>query len=238
MNWLLIIVIVFFAWNLVWGYRRGLLLVVYSLTAWLAALMFVTWATPFVSGYIINYTDLDEHIKEQTMETLHEIVLTDSGSSSKEQGASGALKPKSVQQLGIPLPEVLTEYLAEGDDVADQFLESSGIYEQIAGQISHMVVKGISFLTVLLITMVLLKVVEKTLDLVSKIEVVSEINKAAGLIAGGIKGMILIWLAFAGIAALAATESGMALSSCIYENPLLTWIYENNLVLSVIMLFL
>lgn len=238
MNWFLIIVVIFFAWNLVWGYYKGLLLVVYSLTAWLAALIIVTWATPYVSNFVIEYTDMDERIEQRVLDTFHEMILTEESPAASDD-EKGAAEPgeRSIQDLGIQLPEALTDYLVGTNEMADRFLEDSGIYEQVAAQVSRMLIRGIAYAAVLFATMVLLKILEKALKIISKIEGISQVNKAAGLIVGAVKGLLLIWLAFAGIAVFAATEPGMALSSYIYENPLLVWLYENNLVLSIIMLF-
>ena len=42
MNWLLILVVLLVAGNIVWGFFRGFLRVVYSMAAWILILVFVT----------------------------------------------------------------------------------------------------------------------------------------------------------------------------------------------------
>lgn len=49
MNWLLIAVICIIAWNVVRGYTRGVLRMVYSLAAWIVMLAASTWQ-PHMSG--------------------------------------------------------------------------------------------------------------------------------------------------------------------------------------------
>ena len=46
MNWLLIAVICIIAWNVVRGYTRGVLRMVYSLAAWIVMLAASTMAAP------------------------------------------------------------------------------------------------------------------------------------------------------------------------------------------------
>ena len=41
MNWLLILVVLLVAGNIVWGFFRGFLRVVYSMAAWILILVFV-----------------------------------------------------------------------------------------------------------------------------------------------------------------------------------------------------
>ena len=59
MNWLLILVILIIAGNIAWGIYRGFLRVVYSVVAWVLILVFVTWATPFVSEVLAEHTNID-----------------------------------------------------------------------------------------------------------------------------------------------------------------------------------
>lgn len=247
MNWLLIVVVCVFAWNLVWGYQKGLLLAVYSLVSWIVVLAIVTWATPYVSAYIIDHTNIDEQIQGRTIEMLHGIVLQDEEETQETLDtidSAGTFSDNDssakddLAELGIQLPSAITEQLLDVDNLTDQFLENTGIYEEVARNISHMIINGAAFLGVLFITMILVKAIEKALDVISKISGISEINKFAGLLAGGGKGLLLIWLFFAGIAIAGTTEWGMNLTSLIYENKLLVWLYENNLVLSVILIFL
>ena len=53
MNWLLIAVICIIAWNVVRGYTRGVLRMVYSLAAWIVMLAASTMAAPYVRDQIL-----------------------------------------------------------------------------------------------------------------------------------------------------------------------------------------
>lgn len=268
MNLLFIIVVCLLAWNLVWGYQKGLMLAVYSLVAWVIVFVIVAWATPFLSGYVIDHTDIDEQIETRVVETLHNFVAQEedtegetgrlpsagnsAGNPTKGEGTAkpgeptkeeGTAKPEEtvkneLAELGIQLPSAVTDQLLDVDHLADEFLETSGIYEGIARKVSHMAINGITFLVVLLAATILIKVIDKALDLVSEIPGISGLNKFGGLLVGGAKGLLLVWLCFAVIALAGATEWGMALTSLIYENILLAWLYENNLILSVVVIFL
>lgn len=54
MNWLLILVVLLVAGNIVWGFFRGFLRVVYSMAAWILILVFVTFATPYVADWMTH----------------------------------------------------------------------------------------------------------------------------------------------------------------------------------------
>ena len=57
MNWLLILVVLLVAGNIVWGFFRGFLRVVYSMAAWILILVFVTFATPYVADWMWKYSE-------------------------------------------------------------------------------------------------------------------------------------------------------------------------------------
>lgn len=48
---------------------------------------------------------------------------------------------------------------------------------------------------------------------------------------------MVVWIAFYVIALCSTSEVGGALISYIYESPFLTYIYENNLIVALIMMF-
>ena len=75
MNWLLIIVILVLAGNIVWGFSKGFLRVIYSMLAWIAILVFVTWATPYVANVLTEKTNIDNRIESNLDEKLHELVI-------------------------------------------------------------------------------------------------------------------------------------------------------------------
>ena len=59
MIWLLIAVICIIAWNVVRGYTRGVLRMVYSLAAWVVMLTASTMAAPYVRDYILSQTGIE-----------------------------------------------------------------------------------------------------------------------------------------------------------------------------------
>ena len=67
MNWLLIAVICIIAWNVVRGYTRGVLRMVYSLAAWIVMLDASTMAAPYVRDHILSQTGIEPVILNDTI---------------------------------------------------------------------------------------------------------------------------------------------------------------------------
>ena len=241
MNWLLIIVILVLAGNIVWGFSKGFLRVIYSMLAWIAILVFVTWATPYVANVLMEKTNIDNRIETNLDEKLHELVIGDTNGQ-KEEREPDAQNPgqgkKNYRDLQMKLPDAVTNKLFDTNKIADQILEGSGAYDVVAGRATDLVMRVISFVLVLLIAVISFHLLSVVLKVVEKLPLIGGINRLLGLFAGLVKGILIIWLAFAIIAMAGTTDIGITLISYIYESPLLIWAYENNFVLTLLMTFL
>lgn len=237
MNWLLIIVILILAGNIVWGFSKGFLRVVYSMLAWIAIMIFVTWATPHVADMLAEKTNIDSRIEKSCSDRLHELVA---GGEEDTQADTedNTEKPSQYNDLQMKLPDVVTQKLFDTNKIADQLLEGSGMYDAIAGRATDMAMRVIAFVLVLLIALISFHLISVVLKVVEKLPIIGGINRTLGIAAGAIKGIFIIWLGFAIIAMAGTTEIGTALISYIYESPLLIWVYENNFVLTLLMSFL
>lgn len=239
MNWLLILVIVLIAGNIAWGIYRGFLRVVYSMAAWILILVFVTWATPFVTDVLKEYTGIDERIAEGCEDKLHELVRGGQTESEEKPAESERAEDKDeLEELGIKLPGPIVGKLIDTGEAADRLLDGTGVYTEAAGRASDLAMRSIAFVLVLLIAGIAFHILATVLDLVAKLPVIGEVNHLLGGAAGLLKGVLLVWLAFAFIAMGSATSVGTGLISFIYESEFLVWLYENNLVLSILMIFL
>lgn len=241
MNWLLIIVILVLAGNIVWGFSKGFLRVIYSMLAWIAILVFVTWATPYVANVLTEKTNIDNRIESNLDEKLHELVIGDTNGQ-KEDREPDTQNPgqgkKNYRDLQMKLPDAVINKLFDTNKIADQILEGSGAYDVVAGRATDLAMRVISFVLVLLIAVISFHLLSVVLKVVEKLPLIGGINRLLGLFAGLVKGILIIWLAFAIIAMAGTTDIGIALISYIYESPLLIWVYENNFVLTLLMTFL
>ena len=123
-------------------------------------------------------------------------------------------------------------------DLAGEALDASGIYAQVSVGMADFILNGISFFIAFAVGMIVLHFFSGILGIVSRIPIIRGINKYLGTVAGAIYGFVVVWIAFYVIALCSTSEVGGALISYIYESPFLTYIYENNLIVALIMMFL
>jgi len=117
-------------------------------------------------------------------------------------------------------------------------MAQSGLYDEIAKQIAEFVVEGIAFLIALVAAWTIVHIIARMLRIVSRIPVLSGVNRTLGVFAGGIYGVILVWIGFYIVAVTSTSELGGMLVTYIYQSNLLKYLYENNAILTIVMNFL
>lgn len=236
MNWVLIAVLLVLAISAVVGYSKGLLRIAYSMVAWILVLVFVSWATPHINLYLLENTLIYERIEYHCEESIRLSTNEQVGLEKGDELAEKLEEDEELENLGISVPDTVVEGILEKTSgVAGELLEESGVYSAVAEGLSNFVLEGISFMTALVAAWILVHIISQLLGIVSHIPIIKGANRFLGLFVGGIYGLFLVWLVFYGVALASTGETGQIIVSYIYDNPFLTFLYENNLVLTLIL---
>jgi uncharacterized membrane protein required for colicin V production len=210
--------------NIIWGYKKGFLRVAYSLVAWVILLAAVSWVTPYVSEFVVNSTEIDTSIQQGITTKLQEVVAD--------------------ADVEIKLPEVIStnilgiEASMDGDVLIDQALQESGAYEEVSLKLTMLVINAACFIVVFIVTKIILTIIEKILGFIHKLPLIGDADALLGVIAGAIKALVITWVVMAVVALLSTTEYGGIIVAMIYESIPLAWLYENNLILNLMISFL
>lgn len=229
MNILTIIVLAVIGLFAYGGYREGFFEALYSLLGWVLVLGIVTSITPCVTQYIEENTGLQKMIQEKCIEFFE--------SSTEKEEKSKEEEKKNSQDILLP-HFVVEDVVQSAADHAGNVLENSGIYENMAKSLSHFIVEGISFFASFLMASILVQGLAKLLNIVSYLPIVKDINKAFGLVAGGLKGLSIVWLAFYLLALCITSEPGRKIFVYVQESPVLLFLYQNNFLLLMIKAFM
>lgn len=232
MNWVLILVLVILAYNVIRGYHKGFLRIVYSLVAWIVVLAFVMWSTPYINQFLLQNTSVYEKIEARCEEKLQENAEEKTEEELADQN-------NELAELGINLPDAAWNNIVDKTaGAADELLESTGVYKQMAGALANFVVEGISFFIALIGAWIVVQMIAQVLGIVSKIPILKGANRFLGIFAGAIYGLVLIWVGFYIVALCSTSDAGAAIVSYIYDSDFLKFLYENNFVLTLILYFL
>ena len=158
MNWLLLIVILFFAANLVWGHRQGFLRVLLSLVGWILVMAFIVCTSPYISQYLYEHTKIPAKIEARCTRELQESVEEAMEERAQKLQDSEAGGGELLREIGIMLPAAL----------AEKILMDSGTYEQLSQDVSSLAVKGISYVVALVVALVLYALIQKIVKWIDK----------------------------------------------------------------------
>ncbi|MCH5274071.1 MAG: CvpA family protein [Lachnospiraceae bacterium] len=222
MNWVLIAVIAIIA-VLGWlGWNKGLIKMVFSLASTIVALLFAAIFSPVIAGAMKNNEKIVSFFDEKIS------TLIDFSSEEAEEDE------ESKQELlidSLPFPETMKESLMK-NNTADNYIsmDADNFEEYVCRQITNMIINAICFVITLAVAIIALAVACGMLNILAKLPLLRQLNEAAGLAAGLAEGLLLVWILFVVLTMLTGSEFGQEAMKMIAENPLLDFLYKNNLV--------
>lgn len=236
MNWMLIAVLAILILGVFYGMQRGLIRVVYSMVVGIVILFVMGIATPKVAEICKDKTKLDERFTaayEASIEKMVEEKLKESGSS--------ATKVDNLEDIGIHIPQFVLDKVDEAKnnatDAATDAAEKSGAYNKLATVLSDYTILGITMLVLAIILIIIYFILERVLNIISKLPVIHQANKLGGGILGFVDAILIVWIAFGVITLFSGTPAGVVCNEKIQDSSLLVWIYDNNLLLKLVLLF-
>lgn len=232
MSWLLIVVLAIILVSAIRGVVKGFLRLTFSFVAVIVLIGLVAFATPHISGYIQSHTSIGATVTEyfsEKIETSAENAIDTTVEAQEER----------LQDSGIQLPSVLSELIFEkGVDKAEESVAATGIYQYLGGQVADIVIAVISFVLALVVALVIVFIIGKVTDLANKVPVLGGINRFGGFLAGGFLGFVIVWLVFMLVGIMSGTQLAQLMLTEIQENPFLSAMYNDNLLLKVIVYFM
>lgn len=207
------------------GWRRGLIMTVFSMFATVIAIAISAQLSPQLSQTWQN-TAFYEIVRERVEMTLFK------GQDSQNDGEEGEDNRGVINSL--PLPDVVQNVLASNDDAQNNMLGVSEFRKYIADSVTGIILNAISFVLVFAGVSIIMRIIIRCLNLLSRLPVIHTMNKMGGMLVGLLKGLILLWLICIVITIMSGTEAGIYLYGQINESPFLKYIYDNNMIMALI----
>ena len=220
MNWLLIAVLAILVINSLIGMKVGLIKTVFSLCSMIAALLLTIWISPYVNDFIKGNEKFCDKINIRVEKVLP--MLEDKSNQSEQVSAIDGLK----------LPQSLKKSLIENNNnEAYRNLEVTGFKEYVSRYLTGIVINALAFTLTFVIILILLWVISIALDIVGKLPLLKQVNKTAGLVAGLIHGLVIVWMFFIVLTVFQSSELGQKAMEMIGDSQILSFIYNNNFLL-------
>jgi hypothetical protein len=150
---------------------------------------------------------------------------------------SEAQAEKVSQQIEVinsyPLPKSLKAALVENNN--SQMYEALGVSyfnQYVAGYMACLVIGAVAFLIVFIVALLILKIIEGSLNLISKLPVLHGINVLGGIACGAVHGLMILWILCIVVTIFSWTQAGQWVITQINEDALLSFLYDNNYLLT------
>jgi uncharacterized membrane protein required for colicin V production len=224
MNWLLIVVVAILVGNTLIGMKAGLIKTIFSLCSMVVAVVLTIWISPHVNDFMKGNDKIYDAISSK-VEKILPLAEKEAGSSEEVSIIEGLMLPQSIKDALIENNNAKV-YKAMAIDSFEEY---------VSGYITGVIINAMAFAITFLVIIILLWIICLSLDIISKLPLLNEVNKTGGLIAGLFHGLVVVWLFFILITVFGSTEYGQKALEMIGDNSLLSLIYNNNFILKFIM---
>ena len=207
-------IVVMAVWTIIalWGFYRGAMRTVISISILIISIAAAVYVSPKVA------MQRSEKFVEARIRNLED--------------GSGDLDWAEY----LPLPEGVRDVVREGDPaVVGLLLRTETVKTYLSELISGFLIRILSIIVTFIVTYLLMCIVRIILAAVSEAPVISGLNHFAGLILGVIKGAVIIWILFALLRLsyiVGGTES--ALLGEVRESEVLSIMYAYNPVFTIL----
>ncbi len=167
---------------------------------------------------------LDEYVQYYASEYLGdtESVAIDAGSESE-----------IIESL--PVPDFLKNLLLNNNnDSGYASLSVTSFQDYLTESVASLILNAVSFIIALILVQIVLRLLIAALNILSRFPVVNFVNRLAGLALGLLEALFFLWLFFLILTVMQMTDIGQTLMLMVEQSSLLTWLYESNLFLRIV----
>lgn len=223
-NWLEIAVGIYLVCMVLYGHHKGFIRLAVSVVALIGTLVIVNVFMPQVSSLLKENTQVMTWI-ESGMEKVSEFI---SEEGLLEEGVHTHQHP-SIE--GLKLPQEIKDILTQNNNnEVYQMLGVEQFTDYIGNYLANITLNLIGFILSFIVVYLVIRLLMRWLDLVTKLPVLSGLNKLAGGVMGGVQGLLYVWIGCLCITASSGTAWASALLVQIEASTWLTFLYHYNVV--------
>lgn len=204
--------------NSYWGYRRGLVAVLFKVLLFIVSLLIVFLLYKPVSNSIIENSQLDETLTNSIRATLDGTSLRD-----------GTLLEPTESNISTAVIDLINSFVTEA-------LKQSNVdplgYASV--QLAYIMIRVGTMFALLVISRFFLLFVRFAAELIGNLPFIKMFNKSGGLIYGVIKGFLTIYVILAVFSMISPLISEWGIISAIQDSTLGNKMYNNNIILNLI----
>ena len=203
-----IIIIAIIALSIFLGYRKGLIELAIKLCAFVIAILITLILYKPVSNLIINTTSIDETIENSILEKANDVMEGE-----EDEELSEETNPASTEELSEEIKQEARE----------------GLLPEAARGLSVNIVRGGVIIILYVLVRIALRFVTALANLVAKLPILKQFNKAGGAIYGALRGILIIYVCLIIISIFGQINPENDIHQNIEQSTLGKTMYENNI---------
>lgn len=204
--------------NAFWGYRKGLVSVVFKILTFIISLIIVFVLYKPVSNTIMSNTQLDEKLATAIEKNLTGTTLAD-----------GNLLQPEESNVSKGVVELINSFVEE----ALQKSEENAV-RYVSENLAIIMIRVGTFLGLFIISRCLLLFIRFAAELIANLPIIKMFNKSGGLIYGIIRGFFTAYFILAIFSLISPIISDLGIIRAIDDSMLASKLYNNNLILNII----
>ena len=204
--------------NSYWGYRRGLVAVLFKVLLFIVSLLIVFLLYKPVSNSIIDNSQLDEWLSESIRESLDGTILQD-----------GTLMLSTESNISTAVVDLINSFVTEAlnESSADPLGYAST-------NLAYLMIRVGTMLALLIISRFFLLFVRFAAELIGNLPIIKMFNKSGGLVYGILKGFLTIYVILAVFSVISPLIEGWGITSAIKDSTWGSKMYNDNVILNLI----
>ncbi len=202
--------------NAFWGYRRGLVNVIFQALAFIVSLLIMFVLYKPVANTIMNSTSLDETLSSAIASNLTGTTLED-----------GELLNAEQSNISTSVVNLINSFVTEALNKAE-----TDVVAYASNQLAKVMIYTGTMLLLFIVSRTLLVFVRFVAELIGNLPIIKMFNKSGGLIFGVIKGFVIAYAILAILSVLSPIISQIGIISAIQDSTLGSAMYNNNILLN------
>lgn len=201
-----------------WGYRRGLVAVLFKVLLFVISLLIVFLLYKPVSTSIIDNSQLDEWLSGAIRDSIEGTILQD-----------GTLVMSTETNISAAVVELINSFVKEALDKS-----TADPVGYVSLNLAYFMIRVGTMLGLLIISRFLLIFVRFAAELIGNLPIIKMFNKSGGLIYGILKGFLTIYVILAVFSVISPLIANWGITSAIQDSSFGSKMYNNNIILNLI----
>lgn len=202
------------------GYVRGLTKVLLKIVSFVLAIVIAFILFKPISLLVINHTRIDDNIQSAIEEKMVGVV----------DGVSTNIEGNVEESSNMPdaMTEYIQEMVAEGNGTAQEAAKEA------AKNVADIIVNAGTWILVFILARIILIFAKSLLELLVKLPVIKQMDKAGGIIYGLLEGLVIVYIGFAILSFISPMIDSTEILSAVNQSAIGSNIYNNNIILKLI----